>query len=138
MSVVTWLTVFLLFAGSASSMPHPPATVLSAPAGTNTEIKAQLERGNALFASRDWAGAEKVYREVVSFEPSMAEAHYKLPVSLDYEGHQAEAKKHYVDAANLAPGNKVIWDSPIFHETTGGFGHDVDRPSFQDPSHKGY
>jgi len=138
MSVVPWLLTLILLAGCASSIPHAPATVLSAPAGTNAEIKAQLERGNVLFTSHDWAGAEKVYREVVSFDPSLAEAHYNLAVALDHQGKQAEARKHYVDAANLAPGNKVIWDSPIFHDRAGGFGHDVDRPSFQDPSHKGH
>ncbi|SLM49526.1 conserved exported protein of unknown function [Nitrospira japonica] len=138
MSLMPWLMTLILLAGCASAMPQIPATVLSAPAGTNAEINAQLERGNALFASRDWAGAEKVYREVVSFEPSMAEAHYNLAVALDHQGKQADARKHYVEAANLAPGNKVIWDSPVFHERTGGYGHNIERPSFQDPSHKGY
>ncbi|MDF0644212.1 MAG: tetratricopeptide repeat protein [Nitrospira sp.] len=138
MSVVLWLMALILLGGCASSMPHPPATMLSAPAGTNAEIKAQLERGNALFASHDWTGAEKVFREVVSFEPSLAEAHYNLAVTLDHQGKQAEARKHYVEAANLAPGNTVIWDSPIFHDRAGGFGHDLERSTFQDPSHKGY
>jgi hypothetical protein len=27
-------------------------------------------------------------------------------------GDKAEARKHYVQAANLAPGNKVIWNAP--------------------------
>ncbi|BFU96973.1 MAG: conserved exported protein of unknown function [Nitrospira sp.] len=138
MSGVPWLMVLILLGGCASTMPHPPATVLPAPAGTNAEIRAQLERGNALFTSRDWAGAEKVFREVVSFDPSLAEAHYNLAVTLDHQGKQAEARTHYVDAANLAPGNKVIWDSPIFHDRAGGFGHDLERSSFQDPSRKGY
>jgi hypothetical protein len=31
---------------------------------------------------------------------------------MDKMGDQAGAKKHFIEAANLAPGNKVIWNSP--------------------------
>jgi Tfp pilus assembly protein PilF len=137
MHTVLWLLLSLSLAGCATN-PTPVTTVLTAPSGTKAEVASQLERGNALFASRDWAGAEQAFRQTIKADASLAEAHYNLALTLERQGKQTEAKKHYVEAANLAPGNKVIWDSPPFHDRTGGFGHDVERPSYQDPSHKMY
>src|SRR5262245_31679432 len=118
----------------------PTATVLTAPGGTKSDGPAQVDRGNSLFASQDWAGAEQAFRQTITADPSLAEAHYNLAVTLDRVGQQAEAKKHYMEAANLAPGNKVIWDSPPLRaHNTGSFGHDVEKKNrFQDPSYKGF
>lgn len=44
--------------------------------------------------------------------PKCAEAHYNLGLALTYLGEKEEARKHFIEAANLAPGNQVIWDSP--------------------------
>ena len=64
------------------------------------------------FASSDYAGAEQAFRQALAIDATSAEAHYNLAVTLDRMGNKAEAKRHYIQAANLAPGNKVIWDSP--------------------------
>ena len=42
----------------------------------------------------------------------MAEAHYNLALTLVSQGSREEAEHHFIEAANLAPGHKVIWDSP--------------------------
>ena len=89
-----------------------PLTVLQAPAGVSPAVAAQLERGNGLFAAQKWAEAEQVYRQTIVAEPTLAEAHYNLATTLYRTGNKVEAKKHYKEAANLAPGNKVIWDAP--------------------------
>ena len=136
-AVSVFMLSLLLMIGCAKTT-GPTTTVLPAPAGTKAEVAAQLERGNALFASRDWAGAEQAFRQTIAADASLAEAHYNLAGTLDQQGKQTEARNHYVEAANLAPGNKVIWDSPVFRDRTGGFGHNVDKPSYMDPSHKGY
>ena len=44
--------------------------------------------------------------------PTCAEAHYNLGLSLSYLGAKDEAREHFIQAADLAPGNQVIWDSP--------------------------
>lgn len=49
---------------------------------------------------------------MLGMDPSLAEAHYNLALALDQMGEKAEARKHYVAAANLAPGNRVIWNAP--------------------------
>jgi len=89
-----------------------------------------MDRGNALFATQKWAEAELVYRQAIAADPTLAEAHYNLAATLDRAGNKAEAKKHYMDAANLAPGNKVIWDAPPLRASS--FNDDLDKKSYLD------
>ena len=107
-----------------------PLTVLQAPAGVSPAVAAQLDRGNALFAAQKWAEAEQVYRQTIAAEPTLAEAHYNLATTLYRAGNKVEAKKHYLEAANLAPGNKVIWDAPPLRASS--FNDDLGKKSYLD------
>ena len=71
-----------------------------------------MEQGNRLLTQEDWAGARQIYLDTIQADPTLAKAHYNLALVLDKLGDKADARKHYVAAANLAPGNKVIWDAP--------------------------
>ena len=112
--------------------------VLAAPTGTTPAAAAEIEKGNALFASRDLAGAEQAFRQAINADPASAEAHYNLAVTLDRAGNQPEARKHYMEAANLAPGNKVIWDSPPLREKSGGLNYNIDKKSYGDSTYRGF
>ena len=59
--------------------------------------------GECPFASSDYAGAEQAFRQALAIDATSAEAHYNLAVTLDRMGNKAEAKRHYIQAANLAP-----------------------------------
>ena len=137
MRILSILAVCLL-AASCSSQSGKARNVLPPPGGTKPAAATQIEKGNALFASRDFSGAEGAYREALAADSTSAEAHYNLALTLDRAGHQAEARKHYMEAANLAPGNKVIWDSPPLRERTGGFNYNVEKKSYLDPSPRAY
>ncbi|MBX3237267.1 MAG: tetratricopeptide repeat protein [Nitrospiraceae bacterium] len=106
------------------------AVTLHAPAGTTAAVSQQLEQGNGLFKQQDWQGAKAVYEATIKAEPSLAEAHYNLALTLERLGDKAAARAQYIQAANLAPGNKVIWDAPPLrkHETTLG----LEKKSFMD------
>jgi Tfp pilus assembly protein PilF len=132
------MVAFCLLAAGCSSQSGKALNVLPAPSGTKPAAVTEIEKGNAMFASRDFVGAEGAYRDALAVDSTSAEAHYNLAVTLDRVGHQAEAKKHYIEAANLAPGNKVIWDSPPLRGHTGGLNYDVDKKSYLDPSGRGY
>jgi Flp pilus assembly protein TadD len=93
-------------------------------------VAAQLDRGNALYADQKWAEAEQVYRQTIAAEPTLAEAHYNLATALYREGNKVEAKKHYMEAANLAPGNKVIWDAPPLRASSADY--DLNKRSYLD------
>ena len=121
-----------------SSASGKAGNVLPPPTGTKPAAATHIEKGNALFASRDFMGAEEAFRQAIVVDAASAEAHYNLALTLDRTGHQAEAKKHYIEAANLAPGNKVIWNSPPLRQHTGGFNHDIEKKSYLDPSPRAY
>lgn len=130
--------VFCVFVVGCSSQSNKVGTVLSAPNGAKSAASTQLEKGNALFTSRDYAGAEQAFREAIIVDPGFAEAHYNLALTLDQTGHKNEARKHYIEAANLAPGNKVIWDSPPLRQQAGGLNHNIDKKSYLDTNPRGY
>lgn len=130
--------LFIAMVVACSSQSTKARNVLPAPGGTKPAVAAQLEKGNALFASRDLPGAEQAFRETITADPTLAEAHYNLAVTLDRAGNQAEAKKHYIEAANLAPGHKIIWDSPPLRQPSGGLNHDINKKSYQDPTYRGF
>jgi len=137
-----WMIPILLLSLvlGCSSHSRKARNVLAAPSGANPAVAMQLEKGNALFASSDFAGAEQAFRQPIAADATLAEAHYNLAVTLDRAGNQSEAKKHYIEAANLAPGHKIIWDSPPLREAenTGPLNYDINKKSFLDPSNRGF
>lgn len=121
----------IVLVGCAAEQRAPMET-LRAPVGTTASVSAAMERGNGLFAAQDWSGAKEAYAAILNTDPSLAEAHYNLALTLDKMGEKAEARKHYVQAANLAPGNKVIWNAPPLRK----FDQDqeLSKKSFMDPN----
>ena len=135
---IVFVIILCALAFACSNNSTTAGNVLPAPRGTKAEAAAQVEKGNALFASRDFSGAEQAFRQAIVADAGLAEAHYNLALALDRAGRKDEARKHYIEAANLAPGNKVIWDSPPLRKQTGGLNYDIDRKSYLDPSTRGY
>lgn len=130
----SYLALVLLcgLAGGCVSPAKIPVTILAMPSDTSTKAIAAMTEGERLFRLSDWAGAAQAYQAAASQQPTLAEAHYNWAVSLDRMGNKAEAKKHYLEAANLAPGNKVIWDSPPLRET--GLNYNLRQKSYLDPT----
>jgi len=135
---IVLMIILCALALGCSSKSDTARNVLPAPQGTKPEAAAQVEKGNSLYVSQDFAAAEQAFRQAILVDAGLAEAHYNLALSLDRTGRKDEAKKHYIEAANLAPGNKVIWDSPPLRQQTGGLNYEVDKKSFLDPSKRGY
>jgi Flp pilus assembly protein TadD len=135
---IVFTIVLCALALGCSSKSDTARHVLPAPQGTKPEAAAQVEKGNALYVSQDFTGAEQAFRQAIIVDAGMAEAHYNLALSLERTGRKDEARKHYIEAANLAPGNKVIWDSPPLRQQSGGLNYDIDKKSFLDPSKQSY
>ena len=96
----------------------PPNTMLSG-------ADVLLTEGNRLFREGRWEGARKQFQAAVQAQPDLAEAHYNLALAMDHYGGGKKAQKtHYIKAANLAPGHKVIWNSPPLRR----YGHVPDKP----------
>ncbi|MBI4401918.1 MAG: tetratricopeptide repeat protein [Nitrospirae bacterium] len=68
--------------------------------------------GTGEYQKGDFEGAKTHFQQALAGAPNSAEAHYNLGLALFALGATEEAREHFIEAANLAPGDKVIWDSP--------------------------
>lgn len=68
--------------------------------------------GTREYQAGHYEEAKAQFEQAVVDAPASAEAHYNLGLALFALGATDEARDHFIQAANLAPGNKVIWDSP--------------------------
>ena len=101
----------LISLGCASDKPAP-LTVLDPPANSMAQVQNFFTEGNRLFREGRWEGARQQFQAAVQAQPDLAEAHYNLAVTMEHLGDSVGAKPHFIEAANLAPGHKVIWNSP--------------------------
>ncbi len=100
--------------GACTSTPKPvKQPTLNAPLNANSTARSAVTEGNQLFATGRWEPAKAQYEKALQAQDTVAEAHYNLALTLDRMGKREEARTHYMEAANLAPGHQVIWNSPV-------------------------
>jgi Tfp pilus assembly protein PilF len=87
-------------------VPLPLALGVSAQATTYNTQGAQAYKGAQFVEAKD------LFAKAVAAAPTSAQAHYNLALAMNALGEAEEARQHFIEAANLAPGDKVIWDSP--------------------------
>lgn len=114
--IVLLLALVLGGCAGAGKPKAEPERTLRPPAGTSSVAVTDMEEGNRLFAAHQWESAKVQYESAIKVQPSLAEAHYNLALALEMLNDKAGAKAHYIEAANLAPGHKVIWDAPPFRK----------------------
>jgi Flp pilus assembly protein TadD len=105
------LAVLALTACSSSDSSvkvRQPLPVINVPVA----VKQSTEQGTRAYQKRQYEIAKTYFEEAVAAAPASGEAHYNLGLVLFALGADGEARDHFIEAANLAPGNKVIWDSP--------------------------
>jgi Tfp pilus assembly protein PilF len=102
--------------GCASAAAPPKSRVLLPPATAKPETAKALTEGNRLFDAREFDQAKAQYEAAIKLDPSLAEAHYNLGMVFYLQNQDTLARKHFVEAADLAPGDKVIWNAPVFRE----------------------
>ena len=107
-----WMVVLTIVLAGCANRPMAAERTLKAPANTAPVAAAAMEEGNRLFGDRQFEAAKLKYQEAIKAQPTLAEAHYNLALIYDFLRDDATAKHHYIEAANLAPGHKVIWDAP--------------------------
>lgn len=104
-----------ILAVSGCALLNPPSP-LRPPLAANTCQPLSVAKHNlagvAHYKERRLEPARHEFQIAVEEGPKCAEAHYNLGLTLTYLGEKDEARKHFIEAADLAPGNQVIWDSP--------------------------
>ncbi len=96
----------------ASSNKPVPRTPLRLAAGVSTAALSATQTGSAAYDRGDFAQARVSFEEAVKEAPQSGEAHYNLGLALYALGESGHARQEFIQAANLAPGHRVIWDSP--------------------------
>lgn len=83
------------------------------PAPSPTSKAGQLiGEGIQFYEQNEWMKAKQQFEAAITVSPDMAEAHYNLGMALYKLKDFKEGDRHFTEAANLAPGHKVIWNAP--------------------------
>jgi Tfp pilus assembly protein PilF len=107
--VVMAVSTLIVFACS-----HKPAarTPLNLSSRASSTALSYTEQGTRDYQSGRYPEAKTAFELAVKAAPTSGEAHYNLGLTLFALGETEQAREHFIEAANLAPGHKVIWDSP--------------------------
>jgi Tfp pilus assembly protein PilF len=74
------------------------------------------EQGTQAYQARQFEQAKQYFSQAVTAAPQSGQAHYNYALALNALGDVDDARQHFIEAANLAPGDKTIWDSPALHQ----------------------
>ena len=105
--------ILVLVGTTACSSKRKPLVPLSL---TETDAKPQAmvltEQGTQAYQTKQFEDAKKYFEQAVAVVPQSGQAHYNFALALNALGDAEAARRHFLDAANLAPGDQIIWDSP--------------------------
>ncbi len=114
MKHVAILGVIVLLMGmtACSSKPKSLFPLALIGGGVKPQAITLTEQGTQAYQTKQFEDAKKYFEQAVAASPQSGQAHYNYALALNALGDSKVARQHFLDAANLAPGNKVIWDSP--------------------------
>ena len=109
------LGVILVLVGSAACSlmnKEKPLVPLALESGVKPQVVALTEQGTQAYQLRQFDDAKNYFSQAMTEAPQSGPAHYNYALALYALGNTEEARQQFMEAANLAPGDKVIWDSP--------------------------
>ncbi|RPH81669.1 MAG: tetratricopeptide repeat protein [Nitrospiraceae bacterium] len=109
------LGMIFLFIGvtACSFMSKPkPLVPLAIESGVKPQVVALTEQGTQAYQAKQFDDAKQYFSQAVAEAPQSGPAHYNYALALYALGDTEQARQQFMEAANLAPGDKVIWDSP--------------------------
>ena len=114
MKYLSMLGVVLLFVGAVacSKSKAKPLVPLALEPGVKPQAVLLTEQGTQAYQARQFDDAKNYFSQAVAASPQSGPAHYNYALALNALGDTEQARQQFVEAANLAPGDKVIWDSP--------------------------
>lgn len=110
--VVLGVIVALLGTTACFSKQRPLVPLALAGADAKPQAVLLTEQGTQAYTAKQFEEAKKLFEQAVSIVPQSGQAHYNYALTLNALGKQDVARQHFLEAANLAPGDQVIWDSP--------------------------
>jgi tetratricopeptide (TPR) repeat protein len=89
-----------------------PLVPLALESGVKQQAIILTEQGIQAYQGKQFDEAKQYFSQAMTEAPQSGPAHYNYALALNALGQTEEARKHFIEAANLAPGDKVIWNSP--------------------------
>jgi len=89
-----------------------PLVPLALESGVKPQAVTLTEQGTQAYQARQFDDAKNYFSQAVAAAPQSGPAHYNYALALNVLGDKEQARQQFMEAANLAPGDKVIWDSP--------------------------
>jgi tetratricopeptide (TPR) repeat protein len=89
-----------------------PLVPLALEVGTKPQVVTLTEQGTQAYQAKQFDEAKNYFSQAVTAVPQSGPAHYNYALALNALGDSEQARQQFMEAANLAPGDKVIWDSP--------------------------
>ena len=89
-----------------------PLVPLALESGVKPQVVTLTEQGTQAYQAKQFDDAKNYFSQAVAAAPQSGPAHYNYALALNALGDSEQARQQFMEAANLAPGDKVIWDSP--------------------------
>jgi len=114
MKYLSMLGVILLLVGAVacSKSRAKPLVPLALESGVKPQAVTLTEQGTQAYQAKQFDDAKNYFSQAVAAAPQSGPAHYNHALALNAVGDTEQARQQFMEAANLAPGDKVIWDSP--------------------------
>ncbi|MGH7216089.1 MAG: tetratricopeptide repeat protein [Nitrospiraceae bacterium] len=105
--------VFILVGAVACfKSKEKPWVPLALESGVKPQVVTLTEQGTQAYQAKQFDDAKNYFSQAVEAAPQSGPAHYNYALALNALGDSEQARQQFMEAANLAPGDKVIWDSP--------------------------
>jgi Tfp pilus assembly protein PilF len=114
MKYLSLLGVIFLLVGAVACSKNKakPLVPLALEAGVMPHAVMLNEQGTQAYQAKQFDDAKNYFSQTVAAAPQSGPAHYNHALALHAVGDADHARQEFMEAANLAPGDKVIWDSP--------------------------
>jgi len=110
---VVAIIIFLAVGSAGCSSKRKPLVPLPlADPGATSQAVTWTTQGTQAYQGKQFDEAKQYFEQALGAAPESGQAHYNYALALNALGEATKARQHFLDAANLAPGDKVIWDSP--------------------------
>ena len=107
------LSIFLLVGVVACSKSRAkPLVPLALEPGVKPQVMTLTEQGTQAYQAKQFDDAKYYFSQALVEAPNSGPAHYNYALALNALGDTEQARQQFMEAANLSPGDKVIWDSP--------------------------
>lgn len=102
----------LLGMTACASKRKPLVPLALADGGAKPQAIMLTQQGTQAYQAKQFEDAKKYFEQAVVAAPESGQAHYNYGLALNALGDAEVARQHFLEAANLAPEDKTIWDSP--------------------------